>query len=82
MRLVKINDIILNMDNVAVIKGKDTGDGEVIVYAYTVKQEICLGICRSREEYQQLINIVYKELGESFVGEMVYIENNEKELWV
>ena len=82
MRLVKINDIILNMDNVAVIKGKDTNDGEVSVYAYTVKQEIWLGVCRSREEYQQLINTVYKKLGESFVGEIVYTENNEKELWV
>ena len=33
MRLVKINDIILNMDRIAVIKGKDIANDKVNVYA-------------------------------------------------
>ena len=82
MRLVKINDIILNMDNIAVIKGKDTYNGKVNVYAYTTNQEIWLGICDSREDYQQLINAVYEDFGDSFMGEIVYTEDDdEEELW-
>ena len=81
MRLVKINDIILNMDNIAVIKGKDIADNEVSVYAYTVDQEIWLGICDNREDYQQLINAVYEDFGDNFMGEIVYTEDDEEELW-
>lgn len=84
MRLVKINDVILNMDNIAVIKGKDTGNGKVNVYAYTAGQEIWLGICDHRENYRQLIREIYREFGESFMGEIVYTEDEddeEEELW-
>ena len=83
MRLVKINDIILNMDNIAIIKGKDTGNGKVNIYAYTAGQEIWLGICKDREDYQQLISTVYREFGKSFMGEIVYTEDDdeEEELW-
>ena len=83
MRLVKINDVILNMDNIAVIKGKDTGNNKVNVYVYTASQEIWLGICGSREEYRQLINAVYQDFGDSFMGEIVYTEDDdeEEELW-
>lgn len=82
MRLVKINDVILNMDNIAVIKGKDIANNKVNVYAYTTDQEIWLGICESREDYQQLINAVYKDFGDSFIGEIVYTEeDDEEELW-
>jgi hypothetical protein len=83
MRLVKINDVILNMDNIAVIRGKDTGNGKVNVYAYTAGQEIWLGICEDREDYRQLISTVYREFGESFMGEIVYTEDDdeEEELW-
>lgn len=81
MRLVKINDIILNMDNIAVIKGKDASNNKVTVYAYTADQEIWLGVCDSREDYQQLIDAVYEDFGESFMGEIVYTEDDEEELW-
>lgn len=81
MRLVKINDIILNMDNIAVIKGKDTGNGKVNVYAYTADQEIWLGICENREDYQQWITALYREFSEQFFGEIVSIDNEDKELW-
>lgn len=81
MRLVKINDIILNMDNIAIIKGKDADSGRVNVYAYTVEQEIWLGVCDSRGDYQQLINAVYKDFGDSFMGEIISVDNDEEELW-
>lgn len=81
MRLVKIDDIILNMDNIAVIKGKDIANNKVNVYAYTADQEIWLGICDNREDYQQLINAVYEDFGDNFMGEIVYTEDDEEELW-
>lgn len=79
MRLVKINDVILNINNIAVIKGKDTGNGKVNVYAYTASQEIWLGICDNREDYRQMISEVYQEFGNAFAGEIV--EEEEEELW-
>ena len=81
MRLVKIDDIILNMDNIAVIKGKDIANNKVNVYAYTADQEIWLDICDNREDYQQLINAVYEDFGDNFMGEIVYTEDDEEELW-
>ena len=80
MRLVKINDIILNMDRIAVIKGKDADGRRVNVYAYAEGQEIWLGICENRDTYQQLIDEIYKNFGESFIGEIVYSKDDE-ELW-
>jgi hypothetical protein len=81
MRLVKINDIILNMDNIAVIKGKEANNNKVNVYAYTADQEIWLGICDSREDYQQWVDAVYTEFGEHFLGEIIAINDDEEELW-
>lgn len=85
MRLVKINNIILNMDNIAVIRGdrvgKDYGGG-VNVYAYSASQKIGLGHCDSQEEYQRWINAVYTEFGEHFLGEIVVDDDEEEEeLW-
>ena len=82
MRLIKINDIILNMDNIAVIKGKYIANNKVNVYAYTVDQEIWLDICDNREDYQQLINAVYEDFGDNFMGEIISVDDDEKEeLW-
>ena len=84
MRLVKINDVILNMDNIAVIRGsrvgKDYGGG-VDVYAFSAGQKICLGHCDSQENYQQWIDAIYGEFGESFIGEIVSVDDEEEELW-
>lgn len=85
MRLVKINDIILNMDNIAVIRGtrvgKDYGGG-VDVYAYSAGQKICLGHCDSQEDYQKWIDTVYAEFGEYFLGEIIATnDDDEEELW-
>ncbi len=82
MRLVKINDIILNMDNIAIIKGKDTGNNKVNVYAYTADQEIWLGICDNRENYRQWVDSVYAEFSEQFLCEIVSVDDDEdEELW-
>lgn len=85
MRLVKINDIILNMDNIAVIRSSTVGEdygGGVEVYAYSAGQRIYLGHCNSKEDYQQWIDTVYKEFGEHFLGEIIAINDDEnKELW-
>lgn len=82
MRLVKINDVILNMDNITMIKSKDTVNNKVSVYAYTVNQEIWLGICDSREDYQRWVDALYGEFSEHFLGEVVSVDDdNEEELW-
>ena len=84
MRLVKINDIILNMDNIAVIRGIRAGadyGGGVDVYAYSAGQKIGLGHCDSQEDYQQWVDAVYGELGEHFLGETIKLDDEEEELW-
>ncbi len=85
MRLVKVNDIILNMDNIAVIKGsrvgKDYGGG-VDVYAYSAGQKIGLGHCDNQEDYQKWIDAVYTEFGEHFLGEIIATNDDDgEELW-
>ena len=80
MRLVKINDIILNMDNIAVIKGKNADNGRVNVYAYTAEQEIWLGICDNKEDYQQWVDTVYTEFDKHFLGEIIATNDDEEEL--
>ena len=85
MRLVKINDIILNIDNIAVIRGNRVGknyDGDVDVYAYSAGQKICLGHCDSQEDYQKWIDAVYAEFTDQFLGETISVEDDdEEELW-
>lgn len=85
MRLVKVNDIILNMEHIVLIKGQDKYDIEdnymgVNVFAYTpYGKEIFLGRCENREDYKTLVESVYKDFGEYFAGEIV--EEEEEELW-
>ena len=85
MRLIKINDFVLNMDNIAVIRGSRIGNdygGGVEVYAYSAGQKIILGHCNSQEEYQQWIDAVYEEFGEHFLGEIIATsDEDEEELW-
>ena len=88
MRLIKINDIILNMDNIAVIKGrnrsKDYGGG-VSVYAYVDSSSyVELGVCETEEDYEEFMSELYHEVQKAFVGEVVprddYVVDLE-ELW-
>ena len=71
MRLIKIKDLILNMDNIAVIKGDIIGEdygGGIKVYAYSSGQKIYLGKCDSEEEYQEWIDAAYAGFSEQFLG--------------
>ena len=88
MRLVKINDIVLNMDRIAVIKSRprsrDYGGG-VYVYAYIDSSSyVELGVCETEEDYEKFMSALYHEVQETFEGEVVpiddYIEDLE-ELW-
>ena len=88
MRLVKINDIILNMDRIAVIRGRTRGEsygGGVAVYAYVDSSNyVELGVCETEEDYEKFMSALYHGVQETFVGEVVprddYTEDLE-ELW-
>lgn len=83
MRLVKINDIILNMDRISIIEGSRTGD-KVYVYAYTDGSHcVKLGRCDSESDFQQFMDILYEELQDTFEGEVIPLEAEEEleELW-
>ena len=75
MRLVKVNDIILNMDRIAVVKGrprsKDYGGG-VSVYAYVDSSNyVELGVCETQEDYEEFMKALYHGIQEIFVNEVV-----------
>lgn len=83
MRLVKVNDIILNMDRVSVIEGS-RADDKVYVYAYTDGSHcVKLGRCDSESDFQQFMNILYKELQDTFENEAIPYETEEDldKLW-
>ena len=84
MRLIKINDVILNMDNIAMIRGSKVGEdygGGIDVYVYSAGQKFYLGKCDSEEEYQQWVDMVYAGFSEQFLGETVTIDDEDRELW-
>ena len=83
MRLVKINDIIINMDRISLIEGSRTGD-KVYVYAYTDGSNcIKLGVCDNESDFQQFMEILYQELQDTFKGEVIphMTEEDLDELW-
>lgn len=86
MRLVKVNDIILNMDRIAVIKGRPFSSG-MAVYAY-VDSSNCveLGKCETQEDYEKFMSALYHGIQETFIDEVVprddYTEEPDlEELW-
>ena len=90
MRLVKVNDIILNMDRIAVIKGRRRGEsygGGVAVYAYVDSSNyVELGVCENEDDYEKFMNALYHGVQEIFIGEVVprddYIKEEDlDELW-
>lgn len=84
MRLIKVNDIILNMDNIVVIKGSKLGEdysGGVDVYAYSADQRIYLGHCDSQEDYQQWIDALYEEFNDRFLNKVIITNDEDEELW-
>ena len=84
MRLVKINDIILNMDKIAVIRGRIGSSeygGGIAVYAYVNSSNyVELGRCETEEDYEEFMSALYKELEDSFVHEAIPMDE-EPELW-
>ena len=88
MRLVKVNDVILNMDRIAVIKGRNRSQdfgGGVSVYAYVDSSNyVELGVCESQEDYEKFMSALYHGIQETFIDEVVprddYTEDLE-ELW-
>ena len=83
MRLVKVNDIILNMDNIAVIKGRTISSG-VAVYAYVDSSNyVELGICETDEDYEQFMSELYHGIQETFIEEVVPRDEEPdlEELW-
>lgn len=85
MRLVKINDIILNLDQIVVIKGEDCYNAQdeleyVKVRAYTESaNSVLLGHCNNREDYERWVSALYDSCGTAFPHEIVFDE--DKELW-
>ena len=81
MRLIKINNIVLNLDRIVVIKGQRIDYDRIKVYAYTdTANSIVLGECENEDDYEKWLDAVYSELGQTFKGEIVPIEDDE-ELW-
>lgn len=89
MRLVKVNDIILNMDRIAVIKGRNRSQdfgGGVAVYAYVDSSNyVELGICENDGDYEKFMSALYHGIQEIFIEEVVprddYTEEDLEELW-
>ena len=92
MRLVKVNDIILNMDRIAVIKGKNRSKdygGGVSVYAYVDSSSyVELGVCETDEDYEEFMRELYHGIQKVFVDEVVprnsensMSEEDLEELW-
>ena len=86
MRLVKVNDIILNMDRIAVIKGRNRSQdygGGVSVYAYVDSSNyVELGVCETEDDYEKFMSALYHGVQEAFIGEVVPRDDytNEEEL--
>ena len=86
MRLIRFNDVIVNLDKIILIKGQDTSEGTVKVYAYIQSDYYYIGECRNREDYQKFIGYVYSRLEDEFPNEVVpmyggNICEDDDELW-
>ena len=87
MRLVKVNDIILNMDRIAVIKGRTVSSdygGGVAVYAYVDSSNyVELGRCESQEDYEKFMSALYRGFQETFIEEVIPRDEEPdlEELW-
>ena len=88
MRLIKLNDVILNVDRIAVIKGSRCGEdygGGFIVRAYVNSSNyVELGRCETQEDYENFMSMLYMQFQWSFEDEVAPIQakETEKELWV
>ena len=87
MRLVKVNDIILNMDRIAVIRGRNRSQdygGGVAVYAYVDSSNyVELGVCETEENYEKFMGALYHGIQETFIEKVVPRDEEPdlEELW-
>lgn len=84
MRLIKIDNIIMNLDNIVMIKGFKGDGGCIDVYIYpTNKERIYLGECENQNAYEQFNQALYKGLLSQFPDEVVSVNNicEDDELW-
>ena len=85
MRLVKIDNVILNMDNIVMMKGHRLDSGTVEVYAYTQDTKHYVGVCESTEDYNDFMEMFYQGMVKIWLGETYRYktedEDENKELW-
>ena len=85
MRLVKICNVLVNLDNVAMIRSSPDPGQRPSVYVYTTGGEkLFLGRCEDMEDYQEFVNTLYDIAGDSWPGETAddaIEDDNDKELW-
>ena len=85
MRLVKIDHVIFNIDNIVMLKGHQLDNDTVEVYAYTQDTRHYVGICENVEDYNEFIDRFYESMGKNWCGEICKCkdedEDEDKELW-
>ena len=83
MRLVKIDNVILNMDNIVMLKGHRLDSGTVEVYAYTQDTRHYVGVCESTEDYNDFMEAFYQGMVKNWLGETCEgkNKNEDEELW-
>ena len=85
MRLVKIDNVVLNMDNIVMMKGFRMNNDTVEVYAYTQNTKHYVGVCESTEDYNDFMEMFYQGMVKNWVGETYRYktedEDENKELW-
>lgn len=80
VRLIKFDNVIANMDEVVMIKGKNSGTVSVYVYT-TTGDDIYLGECENRSDYEQFVQTLYDGLLGQFPDEVVSFNTYDDELW-
>ena len=85
MRLVKIDNVVLNLDNIVMIKGYKMDNDTVEVYAYTQDTKHYVGVCESTEDYNDFMEAFYQGMVKNWCGETYRYktedEDENKELW-
>lgn len=85
MRLVKIDNVVLNIDNIVMLKGHRLDNSEIEVYAYTQNTKHYVGVCDSIEDYNEFIDAFYKAMEKDWPSEISKHkdenDDEDKELW-
>ena len=77
MRLIKLNDVIVNLDKIKLIKGESScGDKKVSIYI----DNIYIGQCKSVEDYRVWLQSLYEIIQSDYPAEVV--SEKEKEFYI